>query len=68
MLARFIADRSLFAWLTLCLGATICALIVLDLPNELRAWDYLSNSGFSAWVILVACSSLGCLIERFGLG
>ncbi|MGC2519591.1 MAG: hypothetical protein WA373_10875 [Burkholderiales bacterium] len=49
MLRRFIADRSLFTWLVLCLGATICALIILDLPAELQAWDYLSARGVPAW-------------------
>jgi hypothetical protein len=52
MLRSFIAGRSLFTWLALCLGATICALVLYDLPAESYAWDRLSAIDVPVWAIL----------------
>lgn len=54
MLRQFIANRSIFSWLALCLGVTICVLIISDLPSELKGWDYLSAAGLNRVEILEA--------------
>lgn len=54
MLRNFVANRSIFSWLALCLGVTICVLIISDLPSEIQGWDNLSAAGLNRVGILEA--------------
>jgi hypothetical protein len=76
-MSRLATKLPLYAWVGLCLCATVLVLVISDLPAEQSAWVTLDAAGFRAWAIIlvIAITWLGnstfwcwLIVVAFGSG